>query len=235
MKSQEVLEQIFRSYMLVSVLSDKNGATIYRVRNIETQQDMIVRKYQNSVPAYDKLVTIRHKHLPEIYETFLCQDGQIVLEEFIDGLSVSQVLEGGRYSYRGASVVIRGVCKAVYTLHSFGVVHRDIKPENILISRDGTVKLIDLNASRIVKSHNTQADTVILGTIGYASPEQFGVSQSDQRADIYALGVLLNVMLTGEHPSRRIVKGKAGRIVRKCTLIDPNSRYPNVKKLMQAL
>ena len=76
---------------------------------------------------------------------------------------------------------------------------------------------------------------MILGTIGYAPPEQFGVGVSDNRADIYAIGVLLNVMLTGEHPSRCLAKGKAGRIVRKCTLIDPQSRFPNVEKLMQAL
>ena len=103
-----------------------------------------------------------------------------------------------------------------------------------MISQDGTVKLFDLDASRQVVS-GVRKDTEVLGTIGYAPPEQFGLSQSDARSDIYAIGVLLNVMLTGEHPSCKLAKGKAGRIVKKCTMIDPDSRYPTAEKLLQAL
>ena len=127
-----------------------------------------------------------------------------------------------------------GVCNAVETLHSLGIIHRDIKPENVMIDTKGKVKLIDLNASRQYEEHKT-SDTVILGTLGYASPEQLGLSQSDTRTDIYALGVLLNVMLTGEHPSRKLTDGKAKKIVLKCTQIDPNSRFSTVEKLAQAL
>lgn len=78
-------------------------------------------------------------------------------------------------------------------------------------------------------------DTVIMGTVGYASPEQLGVTQSDARTDIYAAGVLLNVMLTGFHPSERIVRGKQGRIVRKCTAIHPDDRYHSAEMLSKAL
>ena len=75
-----------------------------------------------------------------------------------------------------------------------------------MISNDGTVKLIDFNASRRV-TEGKRSDTVNLGTVGYAPPEQYGVAQSDPRSDIYALGVLLNVMLTGRHPSDRLAPG----------------------------
>ena len=78
-------------------------------------------------------------------------------------------------------------------------------------------------------------DTQVLGTIGYAPPEQLGIGQSDHRADIYALGVLLNVMLTGRHPSQTLAKGRAGRIIRKCTQVDPGSRYQTVGELIDAL
>jgi serine/threonine protein kinase len=139
----------------------------------------------------------------------------------------------GRYTYDGAKAVVMGVCKAAHSLHERNIIHRDIKPENIIITDKGTVKLIDLNASRIQKG--SSQDTVRLGTIGYASPEQLGVCESDRRSDIYAIGVLLNVMLTGEHPSKCIARGKAGRIVKKCTDIDPNSRYDTVYELMKAL
>ena len=76
---------------------------------------------------------------------------------------------------------------------------------------------------------------MILGTTGYAAPEQFGLSQTDGRADIYSLGVLLNVMLTGQHPSRRLAEGHAGRIIRRCTMMNPDQRFRDVLELRDAL
>ena len=74
-----------------------------------------------------------------------------------------------------------------------------------------------------------------MGTVGYAAPEQLGLSQSDARADIYAAGVLLNVMLTGKHPTERFAPGRAGQIVRKCTALNPYDRYQAADKLAAAL
>ena len=71
--------------------------------------------------------------------------------------------------------------------------------------------------------------------MGYASPEQLGVAQSDARTDIYAVGVLLNVMITGKHPSEELARGRMGKIVRKCTSVNPDDRYESAKKLVEAL
>ena len=94
--------------------------------------------------------------------------------------------------------------------------------------------LIDFDAARIYKNENRE-DTQILGTTGFAAPEQYGLSQSDGRADIYALGVLLNIMLTGEHPSRKLASGRMGRIVQRCTMVNPEKRYKNILHLMEVL
>ena len=160
-------------------------------------------------------------------------DGMIVLEEYIDGITVAQVMEIDKYRPAGAKKVLSEVCDALTTLHSRGIIHRDVKPENVMIEKSGRVVLIDLNASR-VKSEASK-DTVILGTVGYASPEQLGISQTDARTDIYAAGVLYNVMLTGAHPSVAIASGKAGRIVRKCTAVNPAERYQSAQELRKAL
>ena len=76
---------------------------------------------------------------------------------------------------------------------------------------------------------------MIAGTIGYMSPEQYGVGQSDRRADVYSVGVLLNVMMTGLHPSEELCSGRARRIVEKCTRIDPDRRFKSAAELKAAL
>ena len=125
------------------------------------------------------------------------------------------------------------LCHAMGVLHSRGLVHRDIKPENVIISDHGRVVLIDFNASRQVSQ--SSHDTVIMGTVGYVSPEQLGLCQTDARTDIYAAGVFYNVMLTGQHPSAVIAPGRAGRIVRKCTAVNPDERYQTADALCAAL
>lgn len=231
MMCDELLKQLMEQYQLIGVLSNKNGATVMRIHHRVLGKDVIVKRYATVIPAYERLKTFRHENLPEILDSVVCEDGHIVLEEFIQGISVADV--AGKYTYKGAKTVVIGVCKAVQSLHDLRIIHRDIKPENVMISQSGTVKLIDLNASRIPKGKNK--DTVMLGTVGYASPEQLGVCESDERSDIYAIGVLLNVMLTGEHPSKLLAKGRAGKIVQKCTMIAPDSRFSSAYELIQAL
>ena len=234
MNCSEFTASISESYKTIKVLSNKNGAEVTQLRNLQNGKDIILKKYSSAVPAYDILKNLKHNNLPEIYDSFVLDDGQIVLEEYIDGITVADVLESGRYTYRGARQVLYGVCSAVTALHRYDIIHRDIKPENVMIDNEGTVKLIDLNASRRTDPQK-EKDTVALGTIGYASPEQLGISQSDEKTDIYAIGVLLNVMLTGEHPSKKLARGKAGSIVLKCTQIDPKHRFRSVEKLLKAL
>ncbi len=228
-----MIERLMQTYRPIKVLSEKNGARILHLRHRTMQRDLICRQYEEPVTAYEILKTLRHPNLPEVYESF-SGDSQIVLEEFIEGISVAQVLETGTYTSHGAKRVLRKVCAAVVALHTYGIIHRDIKPENILIDKSGEVKLIDLNASKCILRSKTQP-TVPLGTIGYAAYEQLGLAKCDERTDIFALGVLLNVMLTGEHPSKKLAKGSLGKIVLKCTQIDPDSRYQSAEKLLQAL
>lgn len=234
MTCDNILTSVKNKYSIVKVLSDKNGSLITQMRHKFSGRDIVVRRYETPVPAYDFLKKVIHENLPEVYDSYICEDGQIVLEEYVSGITVAQVLESGKYTYSGARRIINAVCDALYLLHSCGIIHRDIKPENIIISDNGEVKLIDLNASRRF-TPQADKDTVILGTVGYASPEQLGIAQSDTRADIYALGILLNVMLTGAHPSEKLAKGRAGRIVLKCTQIDPNKRYQRVSELQYNL
>ena len=232
MTVEAYLQDFFKKYRLVSVLSDKNGCRVLRVRNQELLKDLVIRVFSTPVLAYNELLSVKCSALPIIYDVINLEDGQIIFEEYIDGITVAEVLECGKYRYLGAKKIISAVCFGLSVLHSRNLVHRDVKPENIVVDKKGRVVLIDFNAAR--KISNAAKDTVVMGTVGYASPEQI-LAQSDARTDVYALGILLNVMLTGLHPSQQMAKGKAGRIVRKCTMTTPNDRYQSVKKLFHAL
>ena len=234
MDREAYLAFLRQQYMPVAVLAEKNGGKVLRLRHRQLQRDLVLRLYEQPVAAYGQLKGICHENLPRIYEVQELSDGQAVLEEFLDGITVAQVLEGDTYTYTGAKRVLRQVCAALHTLHSMGIVHRDLKPQNVMITPNGTVKLIDLNVSRELDL-GKQNDTQVLGTVGYAPPEQLGIGQSDPRTDLYAMGVLLNVMVTGNHPSCGLAKGRAGAIVKKCTAIAPESRYQSAKELWRAL
>ena len=227
MNRQEFLNHLLQTYQLVTVLADKNDCRVLRLRHKTLQKDIAVRLYAQSVEAYDLLIGVKADCLPEIYDVIALSDGQAVLEEFIRGATVGDLLLSEQFRYRGAARILRQVCFALSILHQKNLVHRDVKPENVMLTPNGRVVLLDLNAARQL-SQNTQ-DTVIMGTVGYAPPEQFGISQSDARADIYAVGVMLNVMLTGEHPSTKLAPGALGKIVQKCTMIDPESRFQNAE------
>lgn len=233
MTRKEYLDIVFEAFSLVSVLSDKNGCRVLKLKNKANGKNVILRSFSQRVPAYEQLYAVCCQNLPLVYDVIDLNDGQIVLEEFIDGVTISEVMESGYYRYIGARRVLRSVCNALNVLHGMGFVHRDVKPENVMISNDGRVVLIDFNASRKVSV--ADKDTVVMGTVGYASPEQLGIAQTDARTDVYAVGVLLNVMITGKHPSEKLAKGKVGRVVRRCTSVNPDERYQTAEKLSEAL
>lgn len=233
MTREAYITKLRDNFATVEVLSTKNNCKVLKLRHRKTGQDLVLRSYPQQVATYNTLVKLRCENLPEILDVIQLDDGQIVLEEFISGMTVAQIMKISRYQKQGARHIMAALCHAMEVLHSRGLVHRDIKPENVMVSDSGRVVLIDFNASRHVKTANR--DTVIMGTVGYVSPEQLGLSQTDARTDIYAAGVLYNVMLTGKHPSSVIAAGHAGRIVRKCTAVNPDERYQTADALRAAL
>lgn len=217
----------------IKVLKRGARGTVTLVRHRDTGKRYIFRCFDGSDEVYRRLLTVDCPYLPRIEEAAESRGRVAVLEEYVQGDTLLYLLEGGVLDWSEARKVTADICGALWVLHSMGAVHRDVKESNVIL-RGGDAVLIDFDASRIVKPEHP-ADTVILGTTGYAAPEQFGMSQTDGRADIYSLGVLLNVMLTGQHPSRRLAEGRAGRIVRRCTMMNPDQRFHDVLELRDAL
>lgn len=228
-----MLSSIETDYETVKTIKHSERGSVSFLQNKQNGTRFIFRHYRGNGEVYRKLVGISCPNLPQIMETAE-RDGMVaVLEEYIQGDSLAYLLEGALFSPAEARKITRQLCNALWVLHQLGAVHRDIKPENVMI-RGSEAILIDFDASRIFKS-DTNQDTQVLGTTGYAAPEQYGIAQTDERADIYSLGVLLNIMLTGKHPSKELASGRLGRIVQKCTMVNPEKRYKSVLYLMEAL
>lgn len=226
-------EAVTTEYDTLRVLKQSPRGTVSVVRHKKSGTRYVFRRYSGSGEVYRRLLPVLCPHLPQIMEAAE-QDGQTaVLEEYVQGDTLAELLMGARLTEREARQVTMQLCQALHVLHSMGAVHRDVKPENVIL-RGSDAVLIDFDAARIYKDES-ESDTQVLGTTGFAAPEQYSIFQSDERADIFSLGVLLNIMLTGKHPSREMAAGKMGRIVRKCTMTAPEQRYQSARALMEVL
>lgn len=228
-----LLAAIGNEFDIMTQIKKSARGEVLLVRHKENGTRYIFRHFEGNSEVYKKLLGISARNLPQIMEVGEKNGRTVLLEEYIQGDTLSEVLKGGLLSTAEAKKIARQLCSALWILHSMGMVHRDVKPDNVIL-RGKEAVLIDFDASRIYKNA-VQEDTQVLGTTGFAAPEQYGLSQSDGRADIYALGVLINVMLTGEHPSRKLAGGRMGRIVQRCTMVNPEKRYKNILHLMEAL
>ena len=229
------LEEILKEqYSVVKVYKKTEKKSIILLRHNELKKDIICRKFTGDCSAYKILRDISFANIAAVFDVYEVENEVTVLEEFVNGVTVADILLNGLYDERGVKHIVKSLCDALTVIHSYGIVHRDIKPENVMITDKGTVKLIDFDAARRFKNGQSK-DTKIMGTAGYAAPEQLGLAQSDERTDIFALGVLMNVMLTGEHPSKKLYKGKMTKIIEKCIQLDPQKRYTTAAELKKSL
>lgn len=199
--------------------------------------EIFIKKYisPGNVSVYKTLMDIHSVHLACVSDVFERDGAYFALIEYAPGKALADYIESGRlFSERETVDIISQLCDGLRLLHSHGIIHRDISPSNIIISRDYNVKLIDYGISRIPKEGRSR-DTAVLGTAGYAAPEQFGFAQTDCRSDIYSLGVLMNVMLTGAIPAEKKYSGKLGKVIDKCISIDAQKRFDSVDSLKNAI
>lgn len=206
------------------------------VKNLYTGKLMIHRySVSESLDVLTRLSKISHNHIMRVYDCFfngtLCES----LCEYVDGVTLEQAVErGGAYDEQAAVSIMLQVCEGLKVLHGNSIIHRDINPSNIMITRNGQIKIIDFDITRVEK-RGAPKDTSIFGTAGYTAPEQFGFAQTDERSDVYSCGVLLNFLLTGKLPSEQLYGGKPGEIIKTCTQIDSKKRYESASQLAYVL
>jgi serine/threonine protein kinase len=216
-----------------------------------------IERFRREATAAGRL---SHPNIVQVYDWGRGQDGSAYMAmEYVEGQNLREVIAAnGKLRPAIASRIATQVCAALEHARRAGLVHRDVKPENILVTPDGRVKVADFGLSRtMAESRATQAG-VVLGTAHYLAPEQVEGKESDHRADLYALGIVVYEMLTGETPFtgdnpvviayqrvRQDVPAPSGRVngippamdevVKRATARAPTKRFASGAEMAEAL
>lgn len=216
-------------------VKDTDKSKIYIFEHKETGKKIVQRISANrNDDVFRMLRAIKNDNFVNILDVCSDEEYLMVLEEYVEGKNLFEVIENNTLSRKTACKYAMQICDALIELHKNGIIHRDIKPENVVINKDDNAVLIDFSIARKINGSNG-SDTETLGTVGYAAPEQFGLSQSSNATDIYSLGVLLNIMLTGEHPTVTVPKGMIKRVINKATSTQISKRYHDAAQMKRAL
>ncbi len=217
-----------------------------KIRLVRSEMDgaICVKKvlHPESLGIYTFLKEHPSRYFPEVRECVLQDQGDgpaqelVVIEEYIEGKNIAQMAAEHCFDEPETVRIAREICRALKILHHADppIICRDIKAENIMLTGDGQVRLVDFDIARAYEADKPH-DTEVLGTRNYAAPEQFGFAQTDARTDIYALGVLINYMRTGQFPEEEMTGGALRPIVKTCISLDPADRYQSAEELEQAL
>ena len=223
-------------YRELTVLDEKKNIVLVQdIRNSELCVKKTLDIYSRDV--YEQLASVRIEGVPAVKEC-VADDGKlIVVEEYVQGRSLKQVLdEQGLLNEEQAYEIAVQLVDILVRLHQLepAIVHRDIKPSNIIIEKNRHVNLIDFNAARHVNADKNE-DTRMLGTVYFAAPEQFGFGQSEERTDIYGLGATINYIMTGDKPGAGIAECRFSDILKKCLMVDAKDRYQSAEELRGVL
>lgn len=200
-------------------------------------------------------------YFPRVYECVEMENEMsvpclTVIEEYIPGETYEDIFrEQGPLSEEETVELGIELCRALSTIHALNppVIHRDVKPSNMIRQRDGHLCLIDFNAAKTYNSQK-QTDTVVIGTDGFAAPEQYGYRQCGIQTDIYGIGASMNYLLTGRtareqlytgapisaweqtpFPTRQRGQNLLSHIIEKATAFEPSDRYQNVQEMTEEL
>ena len=179
--------------------------------------------------------------VPYVFDFFETGDSAYLLREYIEGQTLNELVEKeGGLPLNRVIPIIEQLCNHLSRLHASvpPIIYRDLKPSNIVLHSSGDCYLIDMGTVRTYHEDHS-LDTVFIGTIDTAAPEQFGARQTDNRTDIYALGILLYYLLTGEvkiqEQKMKTLPSRAASVIRKCTAFNPDDRFSQVSKVADAL
>lgn len=220
------------------------------------REEGFVARFAREIEAMHR---VTGEHVVEMYDSGEWEGTYYYTMEFVDGETVTdRIMREKRLGWREVIEIACQVCKALKAAHNTGIIHRDLKPSNLLLSKQGVCKLTDFGVAHVFAGDQLTATGGVIGTVEYMSPEQAQGRRVDKRSDIYSLGAVMYVMLTGRPPfigksaldiaqkhkfgqfdsPRRIVPEIPhwlDEVVCKCLEKNPDNRYPDAYVLQLRL
>ena len=208
----EEIPELIGKYKISGKIAQGGMGVVYKAVHPSLKRDVVIKKMTMRTNSMAKerfkkeaqiLLDMQSPYIVHLFDYFTEGPYRYMVEEFVDGLALDKLIKKQTViEPTVALLILLDSCYALKFAHSKGIVHRDIKPGNILISRRAEVKLADFGIASDENEDSDKTQTgVTLGTPAYMPPEQFEISSAvDNRADIYALGVMLYEMVTGTKP-----------------------------------
>ena len=252
----EKIPETIGKYKIMSLVAKGGMGAVYKAVHPSLKRLVIIKKLtiRNNATVKERfkreaqiLLDMQSPYIVHLFDYFIEGQSHYIVEEFVDGLSLAQLLDKQvALGTELALLIFHDACLSLKFAHARGIVHRDIKPGNILISKRAEVKLADFgiassesgdelpltpsadSSSTKVDGNLTQSG-VTLGTPAYMSPEQITDSRSvDKRADIYSMGVMLYEMLTGSKPFPSNLNPETLEKIKKGKYINPRKIDKNI-------
>lgn len=184
-------------YKAVDIMEDRTVA-VKILKNEYSENEEFLRRFRNESKA---IAVLSHPNIVKIYDVGFSDEIQYIVMEYIDGITLKEFIEQqGVLRWKDAVHFITQVLRALQHAHDRGIVHRDIKPQNIMLFSDGTIKVMDFGIARFSRSDGKTLSDKTIGSVHYISPEQARGDITDEKSDIYSVGVMLYEMLTGKKP-----------------------------------
>ena len=181
-------------YKAVDVM--ENRVVAIKILKTEfSENEEFLKRFRNESKA---IAVLSHPNIVKIYDVGFSDEIQFIVMEYIDGITLKEFIEQqGALRWKDALHFITQILRALQHAHDRGIIHRDIKPQNIMLFADGTIKVMDFGIARFSRVDGKTMSEKTIGSVHYISPEQARGDYTDERSDIYSVGVMLYEMLTG--------------------------------------
>lgn len=184
-------------YKAIDIMENRTVA-VKILKDEFSNSEEFLRRFRNESKA---IALLSHPNIVKIYDVGFTDEIQFIVMEYIDGITLKEFIDQqGVLRWKDALHFVTQILRALQHAHDKGIVHRDIKPQNIMLFSDGTIKVMDFGIARFVRIDGKTLSDKTIGSVHYISPEQARGDMTDERSDIYSVGVMLYEMLTGRKP-----------------------------------
>jgi serine/threonine protein kinase/tetratricopeptide (TPR) repeat protein len=198
-------------YEIIEELGKGGMGKVYRVEDKKAKEEIALKLIKPEIAADKKTIErfrnelttarkISHRNVCRMYDLGEEKGAHFITMEYVPGEDLKSLIRRVKVDIGTTIKIAKQVCEGLSEAHRLGVVHRDLKPSNIMIDKEGEAKIMDFGIARTIKEKRITGSGVMIGTPEYMSPEQVEAKDIDQRTDIYALGIILYEMVTGQLP-----------------------------------